>query len=103
MRFSAPRDSVLQDTAFKPQGVLNACPARTLCYCTASTCSCWQVMASLSELAIPHLTSASIFAVTKAGSVSLFRHNVKLLCVRPPTPLALHLCYANVANDMQSL
>ena len=49
-------------------------------------------MASLSELAIPHLTSASIFAVTKAGSESLFRHNVMLLCVRTPTPPALHLC-----------
>ena len=52
---------------------------------------CWQVMASLSELAIPHLTSASIFAVTKAGSESLFRHNVKLLCVRPP-PRLLCIC-----------
>lgn len=60
-------------------------------------------MASLSELAIPHLTSASIFAVTKAGSESLFHHNVKLLCVRPSTPLDLHLCYENGADTKQSV
>ena len=70
--------------------------------CTAATCLCWQVMASLSELAIPHLTSASIFAVTKAGSESLFHHNVKLLCVRAPTPLALHLSYDSGAVDTQN-
>jgi len=56
-----------------------------------------QVLASLSELAIPHLTSASIFAVTKAGSESLFHHNVRLLCVRPRM---MHLCRALAARAL---
>jgi len=56
-----------------------------------------QVLASLSELAIPHLTSASIFAVTKAGSESLFHHNVRLLCVRPRI---LHLSLTLAARTL---
>jgi len=38
-----------------------------------------QVLAAASELAIPHYVSASIFAITKANSKTLFKRNVQLL------------------------
>ena len=40
-----------------------------------------QILAAVSELAIPHYVSATIFAVTKANSKGLFNHNIKLLAV----------------------
>lgn len=40
-----------------------------------------QVLAALSELAIPHYISASVFAATKAASRPLFHRNLLLLTV----------------------
>ncbi|DBA70277.1 TPA: hypothetical protein ACH3X2_012175 [Trebouxia sp. C0005] len=39
----------------------------------------FMVLAAASELAIPHYVSASIFAITKANSKTLFKRNVQLL------------------------
>ena len=42
----------------------------------------WQAVAALSELAIPHFMTATIFSVTATGSKAKFYQNVKLLAVR---------------------
>ena len=42
-----------------------------------------QFLAAASELAIPHYTSATVFAVAKQGNADVFYRNVKLLAVRP--------------------
>ena len=53
-----------------------------------------QAVAALSELAIPHFTTATIFSVAQGGSDVKFYANVKLLAVghviRMPFPGHLH-------------
>lgn len=44
-----------------------------------------QFLAAASELAIPHFTSATVFAVAKQGNSEAFHANVKLLAVSLPT------------------
>ena len=40
-----------------------------------------QVVAAMSELAIPHLTTRAIFSMTRQGSRNVFEHNLRLLTV----------------------
>ena len=48
---------------------------------TSEACTRVQAVAALSELAIPHFTTATIFSVAQGGSDVKFYANVKLLAV----------------------
>ena len=52
-----------------------------------------QFLAAASELAIPHYTSATVFAVAKQGNAEVFYRNVKLLAVRPQTAHSVEQIY----------
>ena len=54
-------------------------------------------MAALSELAIPHFTTATIFSVAQGGSDVKFYANVKLLAVSAQIGSLMLPCYAQVA------
>ncbi len=47
---------------------------------------CAQAVAALSELAIPHFTTATIFSVTESGSSAKFYQNVRMLAVSFHSP-----------------